>query len=374
MTLMRVVQVNMVHPRDRRSAEALIDTRPTLRNIAEAVRRTGAAVTVVQSSDEMAEVTREGVRYQFVAEPTLPGRRVGFAPWRLADAVRSCRPDIVHINGLDFPFHIRALCRIGVPTLVQDHASGAGTRAWLRRWGLAKAAGVAFTDIRQAEPFAARKCFRAGTRLFSVPESSTWFTPGDRDEARLATGMRGDPAVLWVGRLDRNKDPLTILDAIAIAAPSLPDLQLWCCFHEQPLLRQVQARLEADPQLARHVHLLGRVPHAWIEALARAADFFMLGSHREGSGYALIEALACGATPIVSDIPSFRGLTAEGRIGALAPVEDARGFAAALVALAARPREAQRRQAIDHFNRNLSFDAVGRGLREIYAQLIGSGS
>src|SRR5438034_1301928 len=116
---MQVVQVNMVHPRDRRSADALIDTRPTLRNIAEAVRRTGAAVTVIQSSDETADVTREGVRYRFVAEPTLPGRHVGFAPWRLADAVCSCRPDIIHINGLDFPFHIRALCRIGVPILVQ---------------------------------------------------------------------------------------------------------------------------------------------------------------------------------------------------------------------------------------------------------------
>ena len=51
----------------------------------------------------------------------------------------------------------------------------------------------------------------------------------------------------------------------------------------------------------------------------RAADLFVLGSHREGSGYSLIEALACGLPPIVTDIPSFRSLTGAGVVGALWP-------------------------------------------------------
>jgi glycosyltransferase involved in cell wall biosynthesis len=96
----------------------------------------------------------------------------------------------------------------------------------------------------------------------------------------------------------------------------------------------------------------------------------MLGSHHESAGYALIEALACGATPIVSDIPSFRRLTGGGSIGALAPVGDAAAFARALVDLAARPRAVLRRQAVEHFARDLPFDAVGARLLEIYAALV----
>ena len=58
----------------------------------------------------------------------------------------------------------------------------------------------------------------------------------------------------------------------------------------------------------------------------RAADVFVLGSHREGSGYSLIEALACGLPPVVTDIPSFRSLTAAGAVGALWPCGDARAL------------------------------------------------
>ena len=45
----------------------------------------------------------------------------------------------------------------------------------------------------------------------------------------------------------------------------------------------------------------------------QAADLFVLGSHREGSGYSLIEALACGLPPVVTDIHAFRTLTGCGR-------------------------------------------------------------
>ncbi len=55
----------------------------------------------------------------------------------------------------------------------------------------------------------------------------------------------------------------------------------------------------------------------------RAADLFVLGSHREGSSFALIEALATGLTPVVTDIPSLRALTGNGAVGALWPCGDA---------------------------------------------------
>ncbi len=56
------------------------------------------------------------------------------------------------------------------------------------------------------------------------------------------------------------------------------------------------------------MHLLGRVPHERIEMLMRAADLFVLGSHREGGNTSLIEALATGLLPVVTDIPSSRSL------------------------------------------------------------------
>ena len=38
-----------------------------------------------------------------------------------------------------------------------------------------------------------------------------------REQAREMTGVTGSPALLWVGRLNANKDPLTVLDGLVDA-------------------------------------------------------------------------------------------------------------------------------------------------------------
>jgi glycosyltransferase involved in cell wall biosynthesis len=112
------------------------------------------------------------------------------------------------------------------------------------------------------------------------------------------------------------------------------------------------------------------VPHETVEALMHASDLYVSASRREGSGYALIEALACGLPPVVSDIPSFRALTGRGKVGALWARGNASALAAALEDAAARPRVAARTATRAWFERELSFEAVGRKLGEAYAELL----
>jgi glycosyltransferase involved in cell wall biosynthesis len=295
-------------------------------------------------------------------------------PWRLAGLLARERAHVVHFNGLDFPFHARAVAQTGLPVLIQDHASSADSPiAWLRRWGHGRIAAAAFTSEAQAQPFLASGQLPRSARIFAIPESSSDFTPGDREAARRETGMFGAPALLWVGHLNANKNPLTILEAVRLALHELPDLHLWCAFRGMDLLDEVGKMLDGDEVLARHVHLLGPVPHAHVEQLCRASDFYVSASRREGSGYALIEALSCGAVPVVSDIPSFRALTDGGAIGALAAPGDAAAFAAAIRSLAALPREPLRRRVLDHFERRLSFERVGASLVQAYAAIAGAG-
>lgn len=185
--------------------------------------------------------------------------------------------------------------------------------------------------------------------------------------------MSGDPVALWVGHLDANKDPLAVLDGISRAVPELPALQLYCCYGGAPLLRAVQRRIIDDPLLIGRVHLLGRVPHRQIEQLMRAADLLVSGSHREGSGYSLIEALACGLPPVVTDIPSFHALTGGAYIGALWSPGDADALCEKLIAVAAQPRLHMRAATREFFERELSFEAVGRKLAAAYQDLVERG-
>jgi len=283
----------------------------------------------------------------------------------------------VHVHGLSFVHEVNALHarHPGLPLLLQDHADGV-PRWWRRRaWrtALAAASATVFCAAEQARPFIAAGLMQRDAPLVEIPESSSRFVPGDRAAARASAGLGGDPALLWVGHLNANKDPLTVLDAVALALPDLPGLRLSCCFGDAPLLPAVQARLAADAQLAGHVRLLGRMPHAQVQTLMQAADFLVLGSHREGCNYATIEALASGLPPLVTDLPSMRRLTGNGAAGALWRAGDAAALAAALLRAMRADRVQLRRAARAQFEQALAPGPLGRRWRAAYQRCIVSG-
>jgi glycosyltransferase involved in cell wall biosynthesis len=367
---MKVAQLSFFRDRRRRPADILRDWW-VLVDCAEMVAATGASVTVFQACRESASIEQNGVLYHFIAPELGTGLMGGSR--KLARLLRGLQPDILHVNGLAFPADTRQLARIlpETPIFLQDHADRV-PRWWRRaamRRGLAAAAGVSFCSLEQAIPFREAGLLNARTRVFEIPESATRFMPGDREDARRLTGMHGDPAVLWVGHLDRNKDPVTVLTGLAQAARTLPGMQVWCCFGTAPLLGEVQT-LMAQPALRDRVHLLGRVDHPRVERLMRAADIFVLGSRREGSGCSLVEALACGLPPVVTDIPSFRTMTGDGVAGELWPCGEADAMCAALLRVAACPREELRRVVRAHFERELSPAAVGRKIRDAYESVM----
>jgi glycosyltransferase involved in cell wall biosynthesis len=368
----RVAQIGFFWDSEDRSPERLMQDWSTMVDVAECADGAGADVTVIQASRHRRYLSRNRVNYHFL--PFGAGARLAPAPGDLARLLQRIDPDVVHVHGLHFPADVLALSKstMRTPIILQDHASGL-PRFWRRplwRRAFAAAAGVAFCSRAQALPFARAHLMSATTPVYEIPESSSRFTPGDRAEARRSLGVQGSPLVLWVGHLDANKDPLTVLDAVSLAARTLPDLQLYCCYGAAPLLGAVQRRIARDPHLHGRVHLLGTVSHQCIEQLMRAADVFVLASHREGSGYALIEALACGLPPLVTDIASFRTLTGDGRIGSLWPTGNAPQLSKRLVAAATWPQSPTREATRAHFDRELSFAAVGRKLARAYLDVV----
>ncbi len=360
----RVVHVSFHADAQRRDAASLLRAWPTLSRVAIAAKRGGADVVVVQRAhrDELVEL--DGVNFHFVDDRDPHCARV-------IERVVTLLPDVVHVQGLNEPWPTRRLARAvsGVPMLAQDHGSVSptGLRALAWRWAFHSLAGVAFTARAQAEPWMGSGVLRRGIPVFEVLEGSSAFTPGNRDEARRLTGMSGDPCLLWTGRLDANKDPLMMLAAVERAAAMCPGLRLYCCFGDAPLEHDVQARVSQSEVLAMRVTMLGTRPHAELEQRYRAADFYLQTSHREGSGYSLLEALACGATPLVTDIPAARAIV--GDVGSLTAVGDAIALGDAIVAMASRERQSLRVAARARFDEALTFDAIGRRLCGVYAAL-----
>ena len=388
---MHIVQVNYAYAADLEDPEALLDRFSTLTGWSEAVLRelTGQAgpgqagkvgtVTVVQRFTRDAIVSRDGVEYVFRREAGGPlPPRWAWCP-SVARAVAERNPEIVHVNGLGFPmptWWLRRGLQASTALVVQDHAGGPPGQGWLR-WLLCRrltsaADGFMFTAREQAIPWQDARLL-SPERVYEVLESSTALSPIPRgaavDQSRHAT-LRGAPALLWVGRLNANKDPLTILDAFVLALHHLPDAMLTMVFGEQELEEAVRRRIEQSAALQSRVRLAGRVPAGLMPAFYSAADLFVLGSHHEGSGYALLEALACGVVPVVTDIAAFRAITDRGSIGRLWPPGDAARCARALVEAANLDLASERSRVLEHFEQNLCWPAVGRRAVEIYREVL----
>jgi glycosyltransferase involved in cell wall biosynthesis len=388
---MHVTLLNYIYDAEYTTVDALLERYLSLGGWAESLLAAGAQrVTVLQRFDRDIDMRRGGVEYLFRSGASWPGRSWS-DPRRMHRAVMELQPDVAHVNGLIFPAQTwllrRALPR-ETALVVQDHGGmpttgrtiGARLRHAVKRAGLRGADGFMFTTAAQAQPWRDAGLIGPEQPVYEIVEAGRPVRPLPRAEARVVSGVRGDPALLWVGHLDPNKDPLTVLAGFERALPQLPGARLTMAYMNDTLLPAVRARLAAAPALAERVELRGHVPYEQIAAYFSAADIFVQGSYREGSGYALIEALTCGAAPVVTDIPSFRALTLDAGgngagvaatpYGALWPPGDADALAAALVEVGRRDLAALRERLMAYAARELSWEAIGRRALAVYRDLL----
>jgi glycosyltransferase involved in cell wall biosynthesis len=377
----RVVQVNYVFDDTLADPDALLAEYSTLTGWSDALVAAGAErVVVAQRFRRDARLTRNGIDYIFCRDEADGHPRPWTWPRRLHQAVADAQPDIVHLNGLIFPVQtwlLRQVLPSRAALVVQDHGSGeplAGGRhasglrlpRSLRRRGLREADGFMFSAAGQEVAWRAAGFITPAQHVYRVMEASTTLRPTERATARQVSGVEGAPAILWVGRLNGNKDPLTVLDGFEMSLASLPEATLTMIYSAEDLLPAVQERVRASESLRRRVRLLGCVSHHLMPAFYSAADVFVLGSHHEGSGYALLEALACGVAPVVTDIPTFRVMSAEGSLGALWKPGDVSGCARAIIEVAGRGTAFWRHRICEHFHRRLSWPAIGAEAMSAY--------
>jgi glycosyltransferase involved in cell wall biosynthesis len=132
---------------------------------------------------------------------------------------------------------------------------------------------------------------------------------------------------------------------------------------------ELQAFLAQQPHLVPHVHFRGRVAHERMEAVFNSADFLLQASDREYSGFAVVEAMACGTIPVVTDIPAFRALTSAGRYGILFPRGDSGALARQVLAIDLASIPARAVATRRHFEREFSFATMARRLVAVYREV-----
>ena len=376
---MRIVQANAVYDPAFTTPDDLLDAYHSLTEWSVAMSEAGAQVSVVQRFRSNSTLVRDGITYQFVADRDAPWLSATAAPRPFVDAIAARAADSVHVNGLIFPNLVSAIRTSVGPSpaiVVQHHGGEFPVRApgWLGAWqrrqwrkGLEAASALSFTAQTQAAAW--HDAGVIGSQpILEIIEASTTLRPSPRDRAQQLTGVNADPLILWVGRLTTNKDPLAVLEGFERALTTLPRAQLVMIFGDDTLREAVEQRRASSPRLQSTVALIGRVEHHELAHYYGAADLFVSGSHYEGSGYALIEAMAAGVTPVVTDIPSFRVIA--GTSAHYWPVGDPAALEHALVAAARGDREQQRAATLRQFDTQVSWKAIAARTMTAYQALL----
>jgi glycosyltransferase involved in cell wall biosynthesis len=152
------------------------------------------------------------------------------------------------------------------------------------------------------------------------------FRPGDRASARRALGLGPDDRVLlYVGRLDREKNLEFLLDAVARARAPRTRLLLVGRGTQAAALR----RVAAETGLGSRVEFRGGSPPTGLPAYYHAADAFVFASTSETQGLAVLEAMACGLPIVAVRASGIEEIVTDGVSGLLVP-EDAAALAGAV--------------------------------------------
>ena len=346
----------------------------TIHGWSKALSDLGLEVSVYHRFNQDALFEKDGVKYFLTNDNKRHDLKWYQNPISFHNKICEGKHEIIHINSFIYSYQA-SLLKKQLPSAklgIQHHAEKPGHRVkrFLLRNFSSSLDGFIFSSSEFYNEWLKTKTLPAGKKFAEIMEGSSDFAFRNRDEMRVKTGLSGKPILLWVGRLDENKDPLTVLSGFLKLLHDFPEAKLYMIYSEDKLKQQVLSFISQNNMLENSVKLLGFTKHNDICDYYNSADYFVLGSHYEGSGFSLVEAMSCGVIPIVTDIPSFRMITNNGNIGALWSCNNADSFYKNAKEVLNKPFEVESKKALDFFSDNLSFPSIARKAKMFYESLI----
>lgn len=256
-----------------------------------------------------------GVQYHFIDT----GKRSRF-PYFVHSMAKRLKPDVVLIPGFHFPLQVMQLrLRLGrkVKIILEHHADKpfTGVKKLLQTIADKCVTAYHFTSRGNAQEWIDKNIISGKNKCYEIPANSSGFSGFEKESSKHTIGMGSVTNFLWVGRLHKNKDPLTVIKAFEMLLATGIPARLYLIFQTTELLPVIEAYMQKNDLLKRSITLCGKIPHARLATWYSAADFYISASYNEGGSIALVEAMSCGCIPIVSSIPASLKVIANGKYG-----------------------------------------------------------
>lgn len=186
--------------------------------------------------------------------------------------------------------------------------------------------------------------------------------------------LRGRAFLLFLGRIHPKKGCDLLLGAFASVAAAHPAIDLVIAGPDQVGMAGTLRAAAARAGIASRVHFPGMLAGDAKAGALRAATAFVLPSHQENFGIAVVEALAAGTPVLVSDqVAIWRELLAD-RAGLVAPdtLDGTTELLARFLSLPLAEQRAMGRRARDAFVTRFHIDRAADSLRVLIEREIGA--
>jgi glycosyltransferase involved in cell wall biosynthesis len=239
------------------------------------------------------ELVPDGVEAIRLATPLQELRMA----WTLPRLLRRLRPDLAHFqHALPLGFHGRSVVTLHDLSFESDSTAMGRLDRLVFRTFVPRAARRANHVLVVSE-----RTRRDVEQRYGIEPAKVTVTPNGVDPSFTPDGA-GDGYVLFVGAIQRRKDPLAALTAAR--AVGLP---------------LVVAGPEKEPGLARELRaggadLRGYVSKEELAGLYRGAAALVLPSRFEGFGLPVLEAMACGTPVVAAPEPALREVAGEAAV------------------------------------------------------------
>jgi glycosyltransferase involved in cell wall biosynthesis len=134
-----------------------------------------------------------------------------------------------------------------------------------------------------------------------------------------------EPRIISTRHLEELYDVEALVRAVPMIRREVLDVRVVIC-GDGPLRHQLR-RLADELVGGGTIVFRGALPFSDLALELRQADIYVSTSRRDGLSLSLLEAMAIGVFPVVTDIPANRQLIVDGRNGFLVPCGDAETLA-----------------------------------------------
>lgn len=301
--------------------------------------------------------TRNNIRYSFFKSRN----KFLHIPLKTLSYIRKEQPDIVIVQGTVFPLQVillRMLLGRKPQIIVQHHGNMPfkGIKKIFQQVADKCTNAYLFTALGNVKIWIDNNIIKNKEKCYEVLEGSTYLAKQNKQESRAILQMRNGDIFLWVGRLDTEKGPVTVLKGFEKYLHNDPGAKLYMIYQAEHLLPEVKTIINGSSLLKNAVTLVGKIPHEQLENWYSAADFYVSGSHREAAGFGLIESMACGCIPVVTDIPPFRKIT--GSYGFLFEKDNPDSLYSMLLQASKVQKYELSNSIVDYFQRELTFKDI----------------